>query len=160
RAKGACCSWLRLLAPDDANGLQLPSHRAPGAVEPLGDLVLREALHLPDGNLAQGVVAEQVQQALILFGDLSPELPRGLVAHHLREACLAPPGRPGVYPRWVRARATAATPAVLVGELVEGLAGGDDHQQPPQVVPVAQLREASPGQPPEEAVEGILDDVL
>src|SRR5262249_42004409 len=42
----------------------------------------------------------------------------------------------------------------------EGLAGGDDDQEPPQVVPVVELREAAPGHAAEEAMEGVLDDVL
>src|SRR5205085_1960241 len=37
-AGGGCRSWRRLLAPDDADRLQLPGHRPPRAVEPLGDL--------------------------------------------------------------------------------------------------------------------------
>jgi hypothetical protein len=49
---------------------------------------------------------------------------------------------------------------VLVGELVEGLAGGDDHQNPPEIVAVVELGEAAAGHSLEEAVEGVLDHVV
>src|SRR5262249_18091681 len=64
------------------------------------------------------------------------------------------------YLRRARRRATAALLALLVRELPEGLVGGDDHQQPPQAVAVVELGEAALGHGAEEAVEGILDDVL
>src|SRR5262249_36703695 len=121
-ARGACRSCRWLLAPDDANGLQLAGHGPPRAVKPRGDLVLGEALHLPDGDLAQARVAEQVQQSLVLLRNLGRKLRRGLVAHHLLEGGLVPSRLPGVAPRLAWDSATTATPAVLVGKLVEGLA--------------------------------------
>src|SRR5262249_37388180 len=159
-AAQGCRSWRRLLAPDDANRLQLARHRPPRAVEPPGDLVVGEAFHLPEGDLAQGVVGEQLEQPLVLLGDLRGELRSGLVAHDLLDGRLVPRRPPGRDPRFAREGATALAFAVLVGELVEGLAGGDDHQQPPQVVAVVELGEAAAGHPLEEAVEGVLDDVL
>src|SRR5262249_61243921 len=101
---------------------------------------------------AQGVVAEQVEQPLILLGDLGRELRAGLVAHDLLQGRLVRLGPLKEYPRLALHGATALALAVLVGELVEGLAGGDDDEQPPQVVAVVELGEAAAGHPLEEAV--------
>jgi len=67
--------------------------------------------------------------------------------------------RPNVLARQLVQQRTSIL-GVVVGDLVEGLAGGDDDQQPPQVVAVVELGEPAAGHPLEEAVEGILDDVL
>src|SRR5262249_5212032 len=82
-AAGVCRSRLRLLAPDEANRIQLAGHGPPRAVEPLGDLVVAVAFHLEDGDLAQALVAEQVEEPLVLLGDLGRELRGGLLAHDL-----------------------------------------------------------------------------
>src|SRR5262249_3690804 len=67
---GAFHSWRRLPAPDDADGLELSRHRAPRAIKARGDFVLGETFHLPNGNSAQRFIAEQVEEVLILLGDL------------------------------------------------------------------------------------------
>jgi hypothetical protein len=44
--------------------------------------------------------------------------------------------------------------------MFEGFVGRDDHEQPPQAVAIVQLGEPALPEGPEEAVKGILDDVL
>src|SRR5262249_37345772 len=50
--------------------------------------------------------------------------------------------------------AAASLGGELVAQAVGDLAAGDDHQQPPQVVPVVEARVGAAAQPAAEAVEG------
>src|SRR5262249_47365449 len=61
KGRAASRSRQRLLAPEDANGVQLPRHRAPGAGEHVGDFGVAVTFPLPDGDLAQGLVAEPLE---------------------------------------------------------------------------------------------------
>ena len=67
---------------------------------------------------------------------------------------------PEIYPRFALNRAAAAPFSVIVREQVEGFAGGDDDQEPPQVVAVVELGKAARGHAAKEAVKGVLDDVF
>lgn len=109
----------------------------------------------------QRLIGEQVEQPVVLLGNLGGELRRRLVADDLLDGRVAGvAGVPGGYPRLAADGATALALAVLVGELIEGLAGGDDDEQPPEVVAVVELGEAAAGDALEKAVEGVLNDVL
>src|SRR5262249_2191337 len=95
---------LILLTPNDADRIQLARDRPPRALELAGDLVVREAFHLPNRDSRQSVVAEAIEQALVLFGDLGREGGRGLVAHNLGDSGLLPLRS---HPRFAVRRATA-----------------------------------------------------
>src|SRR5262249_15222221 len=128
RGGAAFRSRRRLLAPEDANGVHLPRHRAAGAAELVGDLVVAVAFHLPDGHLAERVVAEQLEQPPVLVAHLGGEVGRRLVADDLDQGRLVLRPYRG-HPRRAGRGATAALQAVVVSELAEGLVGGDDDEQ-------------------------------
>jgi hypothetical protein len=80
--------------------------------------------------LAQIVIGEPLEQALELVGDLGREGRVRLDADHLLEFLPVDlPGRP----------AAAALLPLLPAALIDGLAGRDEHERPPQVVAVAEL---------------------
>jgi hypothetical protein len=90
-----------------------------------------------------------LQQALVFLGHLGGDLRSRLPAQERLH-----PGR------LVLPRRAAAFPPPLVAEQVRGLAHRDDHQQPPQAVPIEQVGEAALLGGAAEAVEGRQRHVL
>ena len=129
------------------------------AAELLGDLVVAVALHLEQGDRAELLVAEALEQAATFVDHLGGECGSRLPADDL----LQPPTRLGA--RRVEGRLAdhppaAAALAALPPEVVGGLARRDRHEQPPQVAAVAEPGEPALGGTPAEAVEGAQRHVL
>ena len=76
---------------------------------------------------------------MILLGDLAREFGGRLVTDNLLNSGGVPPNFLAEYPRFALNRATSPPPGVIVGELVQGLAGCDDDEQSPEVVAVAEF---------------------
>ena len=104
------------------------------------------------GDLAEDIIAQSVEESSIFFGDHGGELGGRLEANGPSEEVVVIAGV-GEFGGGVDKTAAAllAEPAAI---LRLDLPRGDDHQQPPEVVAVGQLRELPPGQPRAEAVEG------
>src|SRR5437016_594999 len=68
----------RLLDPELPDHPELALDRLLDAAEPLGDLGVGEALHLPDGDRAERLVAQACEEPLALLDDLRRERRGGL----------------------------------------------------------------------------------
>src|SRR5262249_10638265 len=132
---------LILLTPNDADRIQLARDRPPRALELAGDLVVREAFHLPNRDSRQSVVAEAIEQALLLFGALGREGGRGLAAPTLGDSGLLPLRS---HPRFAVRRATATPLRALARDLFDGFARRDDDQKPPEIVAVVEVGKTPP----------------
>src|SRR5262249_20492921 len=77
-------SWGVLgLGPDAADALELALHRPLHAPQLVGDLLAAVPFHLPDGDRAQLLAVQLVQQVLVALRQLRRERRRRLLPDHL-----------------------------------------------------------------------------
>src|SRR6516165_1368386 len=67
-------SWCNLLDPDGPGPFQLPLHGSYPALQLGGNFFVRVALHLQDGDLAEAIVIEEVEEPLAFFRHFGGEL--------------------------------------------------------------------------------------
>ncbi len=114
-----------------------------GAADLLADFLAGVALHPPDGDGAELVVLQRLEQLVVFLGDLHGELGRRLIADDVVETRLAALIR-GAHHRAVTPH--GAAPSLLGGgafQLFHGAAHGDGQQQAPEVVAVVQIGKAA-----------------
>src|SRR5262249_47256115 len=118
-------------------------------------------LRLPRAQGPRSRGGETRQQPLVLLRELGGKFRRRLTVDQLFQADFAATGIRKAGERRLVEDGIAAPllPAVAEHELVS-LARGDGDQEPPEVVTVVQLREATMPGPPAEAIEGAQGHVL
>src|SRR5262245_66166035 len=78
-------SFSRRFFPDAANAAQLALHRGQRLAQPGGDLLVGQPLHLGDGDDAQAVVAQGVEERSARLGHLGGKGRVGLARRQLGE---------------------------------------------------------------------------
>jgi hypothetical protein len=125
--------------PSRANRMQLPLNRPQDDAQLGGNLLVGVALGLPDGNRFERLVIQASQQQLALFGDLNDVLGSGLLVDKLvRIRAAAHRGCGGFF----LIVCPAAPPlASFAAHFIDGRADRQGHQDSPQVIRVANLRQ-------------------
>src|SRR5262249_706261 len=145
--------------PELANHLEPAFHGGQGTIDLLTDLLVGVAFHLPHRDGTQLLVRQAVEQTPTLLGHGHGKLGSRLMAEDLLDARLRAAGQAEEPGRFSGKLAAAVLQALLALDQVDGLAGGDDHQQAPEVVAVGEPGEAALPDALKETVEGALHHV-
>jgi hypothetical protein len=137
-----CSLTAQLLLPGGPDQPQLALRRRPRPAQLGRDLVVAEALHLPQRHRPRLLIGQASEQAFALLGHLQGERRRRLPADDPGER-RALPAAGGRQVGLGAHGAAAELLAELVLHQVGGLARGDQHQQLPEVAAVEQTREAA-----------------
>src|SRR5579864_2300935 len=131
-ASGSSSRFVPALAQNRSNQFQLIRHGAQRAAQSARHFRMADAFHFPNRELSQLVVTQGVEerfQLVLHYGDEFGRRLRGSeIIQRARAHSLA---------------ASTALPGVLRVQRVGDFLPGDEDEQPPEVVPVAELGEAA-----------------